>query len=134
MITALEDAGFEILDDESLRPHYAETLRRWAANHDAHREEAIAEIGAERERVWRLHNVGAALGVRARQAVRPPGARPAAGGLLTAAAAGALVPRGRLIALGPGRNFGPFPDFIGLSDRDTPYARAFLIPRGGFRR
>ena len=62
VLSALEDARFEVLDDESLRPHYAETLRRWAANHDAHREAAIAEIGAERERVWRLHNVGAALG------------------------------------------------------------------------
>lgn len=62
VIDALEQAGFEVLDDESLRPHYAETLRRWAANHDAHREAAIREIGAERERVWRLHNVGAALG------------------------------------------------------------------------
>ena len=62
VLSALEDARLEVLDDESLRPHYAETLRRWAANHDAHREAAIAEIGAERERVWRLHNVGAALG------------------------------------------------------------------------
>ncbi len=62
VLDALERAGFEVLDDESLRPHYAETLRRWAANHDAHRELAIAEIGVERERVWRLHNVGAALG------------------------------------------------------------------------
>lgn len=62
VLSALEEAGFEVLDDESLRPHYAETLRRWAANHDAHREAAIAEIGEERERVWRLHNVGAALG------------------------------------------------------------------------
>ena len=62
VLSALEEARFEVLDDESLRPHYAETLRRWAANHDAHREAAIAEIGEERERVWRLHNVGAALG------------------------------------------------------------------------
>jgi cyclopropane-fatty-acyl-phospholipid synthase len=62
VVGALERAGFELLDDESLRPHYAETLRRWAVNHDVHREAAVAEIGAERERVWRLHNVGAALG------------------------------------------------------------------------
>ena len=62
VLNALEDAGFEVLDDESLRPHYAETLRRWAANHDEHRDLAIAEIGEQRERVWRLHNVGAALG------------------------------------------------------------------------
>ena len=53
--------GFELRDDESLRPHYARTLRDWGANLDAWREQAIAEIGAERERVWRLHNAGAAL-------------------------------------------------------------------------
>jgi cyclopropane-fatty-acyl-phospholipid synthase len=62
VITEMEAAGFEILDDESLRPHYAETLRRWAANHDADIPAAVAEIGPERERVWRLHNYGAALG------------------------------------------------------------------------
>ena len=62
VISEMEDAGFEILDDESLRPHYAETLRRWAANHDADIPAAVAEIGPERERVWRLHNYGAALG------------------------------------------------------------------------
>ncbi|MSW83667.1 MAG: methyltransferase domain-containing protein [Actinobacteria bacterium] len=62
VISAFEAAGFELRDDESLRPHYARTLRCWAENHDAHRELAVAEIGAERERVWRLHNVGAALG------------------------------------------------------------------------
>ena len=80
VIAALEDTGFEVLDDESLRPHYAETLRRWAANHDAHREAAIAEIGAARERVWRLHNIGAALGFeRGRLSVHQVLARPLAG-------------------------------------------------------
>jgi cyclopropane-fatty-acyl-phospholipid synthase len=62
VIAALEAAGFEVLDDESLRPHYARTLRDWARNLDAWREQAVAEVGPERERVWRLHNVGAALG------------------------------------------------------------------------
>lgn len=62
VLSCIEDAGMEVLDDESLRPHYAETLRRWAANHDAHRAESVAEIGEQRERVWRLHDAGAALG------------------------------------------------------------------------
>ncbi len=62
VISALEKAGFEVRDDESLRPHYAQTLREWAKNHDAHRDLATAELGTERERVWRLHNHGAALG------------------------------------------------------------------------
>ena len=61
VISALEDCGFELRDDESLRPHYARTLRDWGDNLDAWREQAIAEIGPERERVWRLHNAGASL-------------------------------------------------------------------------
>jgi cyclopropane-fatty-acyl-phospholipid synthase len=61
VIATLEENGFELRDDESLRPHYAQTLRDWGANLDAWREQAIAEVGEQRERVWRLHNAGAAL-------------------------------------------------------------------------
>jgi cyclopropane-fatty-acyl-phospholipid synthase len=59
---ALEAGGFEIRDVESLREHYALTLRRWVANLAAGRAEAIAEIGEERERVWRLYMLGSAQG------------------------------------------------------------------------
>ncbi len=61
VIAELEAAGLEVRDDESLRAHYARTLRDWSVNLDAWRERAIAEVGAERERVWRLHNAGASL-------------------------------------------------------------------------
>ena len=62
IIGALENGGFEIRDVESLREHYALTLRRWVANLAAGREAAIAEIGDERERVWRLYMLGSAQG------------------------------------------------------------------------
>ncbi len=62
IIGALEAGGFEIRDVESLREHYALTLRRWVANLAAGREAAIAEIGEERERVWRLYMLGSAQG------------------------------------------------------------------------
>lgn len=61
IIKHFEGAGFELLDDESLRPHYAQTLRCWADRIQERRNEVIAEIGEERERIWRLHNIGAAL-------------------------------------------------------------------------
>lgn len=61
VLREMERAGLEPRDTESLREHYALTLRRWHANQTAHREEAVAEAGEERERVWRLHNIGAAL-------------------------------------------------------------------------
>ena len=62
VIHEMEQAGLEPRDDESLREHYGLTLRRWHANQEANRDECIAEAGAERERIWRLHNAGAALG------------------------------------------------------------------------
>lgn len=35
MIAALEGAGFEVRDVESLREHYARTLRAWVSNLEA---------------------------------------------------------------------------------------------------
>jgi cyclopropane-fatty-acyl-phospholipid synthase len=57
----MEKAGFEPRDTESLREHYALTLRRWYENQCANQEEAAEEAGEQRERVWRLHSIGAAL-------------------------------------------------------------------------
>ena len=57
---AMERAGLEVRDDESLREHYALTLRRWLANLAREREQAIAEAGADRERIWRLYMTGSA--------------------------------------------------------------------------
>ena len=62
ILTEMERAGFEPRDTESLREHYALTLRAWFANQLANQEEATREAGEQRERVWRLHNIGAALG------------------------------------------------------------------------
>jgi cyclopropane-fatty-acyl-phospholipid synthase len=60
IVRALEEAGLELRDIESLREHYELTLRRWLANLEANREAAIRAGGAERERVWRLYMTGAA--------------------------------------------------------------------------
>jgi cyclopropane-fatty-acyl-phospholipid synthase len=65
VMAAMQNAGLEIRDLESLREHYPLTLRRWAANLAAHRAEAIAEVGAERERVWRLYLPASALAFEA---------------------------------------------------------------------
>jgi cyclopropane-fatty-acyl-phospholipid synthase len=65
VMVAMQAAGLEIRDAESLREHYALTLRRWVANLTANREQAIAEVGAPRERVWRLYMLGSALGFEA---------------------------------------------------------------------
>jgi cyclopropane-fatty-acyl-phospholipid synthase len=61
VIAALQRAGLETRDVESMREHYALTLWRWLDNLAATREAAIAEIGIERTRVWELYMTGSAL-------------------------------------------------------------------------
>ena len=65
VVAAMQAAGLEVRDVESLREHYALTLRRWVANLADHRDKAVAEVGPERERVWRLYMLGSALGFEA---------------------------------------------------------------------
>jgi cyclopropane-fatty-acyl-phospholipid synthase len=65
MIDALEGAGFEVRDVESLREHYALTLRAWVSNLEANWEQAVALSSAGRARIWRLYMAGSALGFTA---------------------------------------------------------------------
>lgn len=64
MVDVLESAGFEVRDVESLREHYALTLRAWVANLEQHWDEAVTQSSAGRARVWRLYMAGSALGFR----------------------------------------------------------------------
>lgn len=59
---AMEHSGFEIRDVESLREHYALTLRQWVANLEAEWDRAVALVGPGRARVWRLYMAGSAIG------------------------------------------------------------------------
>ena len=61
-VLAMEDAGFEVRDVESLREHYALTLRRWVANLEEHWDAAVALVGPRRARVWRLYMAASAVG------------------------------------------------------------------------
>jgi cyclopropane-fatty-acyl-phospholipid synthase len=65
VISITQDAGFEVRHVESLREHYALTLRRWVANLEAHWDEAVSEVGAPRARVWRLYMAGSAVNFEA---------------------------------------------------------------------
>jgi cyclopropane-fatty-acyl-phospholipid synthase len=62
VMASMQRTGLEVRDVESLREHYPLTLRAWVANLVARREEAVAEVGEERERVWRMYMLGSALG------------------------------------------------------------------------
>jgi cyclopropane-fatty-acyl-phospholipid synthase len=57
----MEEGGFEVLDVEALRPHYAATLRHWVARLEARRDEAVREVGEATYRVWRFYMAACAL-------------------------------------------------------------------------
>jgi cyclopropane-fatty-acyl-phospholipid synthase len=65
MLSAAQAAGFEVRHVESLRPHYALTLRHWVANLEAHWDEAVAAAGETVARTWRLYMAAAAIGFEA---------------------------------------------------------------------
>ncbi|GGX68345.1 SAM-dependent methyltransferase [Streptomyces minutiscleroticus] len=78
-VTQLERAGFEVRDLESIREHYALTLRRWVANLEADWARAVRLTSPGRARVWRLYMAASALafernriGVNQVLAVRTP--------------------------------------------------------------
>jgi cyclopropane-fatty-acyl-phospholipid synthase len=61
VVSTIQHAGFEARHAESLREHYALTLRRWVANLEARWNEAVREAGAMRARIWRLYMAVAAI-------------------------------------------------------------------------
>ena len=61
-VTQLERAGFEVRDVESIREHYAHTLRRWVTNLESGWQRAVRLTGSGRARVWRLYMAACALG------------------------------------------------------------------------
>jgi cyclopropane-fatty-acyl-phospholipid synthase len=62
LISVMNDTGFEIRHEENLREHYALTLAGWCRNLEEHWEEAVAEVGLGRARVWRLYMAASRLG------------------------------------------------------------------------
>ena len=65
VVSTMQRAGYEVRHVESLREHYALTLRAWVSNLEASWDEAVAEVGAGRARVWRLYMAAAALNFEA---------------------------------------------------------------------
>jgi cyclopropane-fatty-acyl-phospholipid synthase len=61
MLGPAQSAGFEVVHVESLRPHYARTLRHWVSRLDSRWDEAVAVAGEVVARTWRLYMAGAAI-------------------------------------------------------------------------
>jgi cyclopropane-fatty-acyl-phospholipid synthase len=62
MVSMFQAHGFEVRHLESLREHYALTLRHWVENLVKRFDEAVDEVGEQRARVWRLYMAGSAVG------------------------------------------------------------------------
>ena len=60
-VDLLESAGFEVRDVHALREHYVRTVDAWYATFEQRFAEAVAMVGEEVARVWRLYLVGGAL-------------------------------------------------------------------------
>lgn len=65
VVSSMQESGFEVRDVESLREHYALTLRSWVCNLEAGRHDAVAHAGEGRYRVWRLYMAASALNFEA---------------------------------------------------------------------
>jgi cyclopropane-fatty-acyl-phospholipid synthase len=62
IITAAQDAGFEVMHEENLRRHYALTLAGWTRNLVRNWDECVAEVGQATARVWGLYMAGSRVG------------------------------------------------------------------------
>ncbi|MGH8747383.1 MAG: class I SAM-dependent methyltransferase, partial [Burkholderiales bacterium] len=59
-------AGLEVMDIETLRLHYARTLRHWSERLEANLDTALKYAGAKRLRIWRAYLAGCAYGFEQR--------------------------------------------------------------------
>jgi cyclopropane-fatty-acyl-phospholipid synthase len=65
VVSAMQREGFEVRHVESLREHYALTLRAWVANLEADWDRAVQLVGAPRARIWRLYMAASAMNFEA---------------------------------------------------------------------
>jgi cyclopropane-fatty-acyl-phospholipid synthase len=67
VVSTIQRSGLEVRHVESLREHYPLTLRAWVRNLEANWDQAVAEVGPGRARVWRLYMAASALNFEAGQ-------------------------------------------------------------------
>ena len=82
VVSVVQQAGFEVRHVESLREHYARTLRAWVGNLQGQWPAAVALVGDARARIWRLYMAASAVAfeddrtqVHQILAVKPDGGR-----------------------------------------------------------
>ncbi len=60
VVREMSAAGLEVMDVETLRLHYARTLREWSHRLETNLDAARAHAGEKRLRIWRLYLAGCA--------------------------------------------------------------------------
>ena len=60
-VALIEDSGLEVRDVHMMREHYVKTILAWYDQFEANYDRAVAMVGEEVARVWRLYLVGSAL-------------------------------------------------------------------------
>jgi cyclopropane-fatty-acyl-phospholipid synthase len=65
VVSTIQRSGLEVRHLESLREHYALTLRAWVRNLETDWEDAVGEVGIRRARIWRLYMAASALNFEA---------------------------------------------------------------------
>jgi cyclopropane-fatty-acyl-phospholipid synthase len=61
IITAVQNAGLEVMHEENFRQHYARTLAGWCHNLAENWDACVAEVGEGTARVWGLYMAGSRL-------------------------------------------------------------------------
>jgi cyclopropane-fatty-acyl-phospholipid synthase len=61
VIHEMAGQDLEVIDVESLRPHYAATLLHWVRRLEAHKDEVVRLAGEARYRIWRIYMAGCAI-------------------------------------------------------------------------
>lgn len=61
VVSGMHQVDFEVRDVESLREHYALTLRNWVSNLEKSWDRAVDQVGGARARIWRLYMAASAL-------------------------------------------------------------------------
>jgi cyclopropane-fatty-acyl-phospholipid synthase len=65
VVSTVQQAGFEVRHVETLREHYALTLRAWVENLEANWAACVADVGEARARIWRLYMAASAVNFEA---------------------------------------------------------------------
>jgi cyclopropane-fatty-acyl-phospholipid synthase len=78
VVSRMQQSQFEVRHIESLREHYALTLRAWVANLEANWESAVALVGPTRARIWLMYMAISAVsfeagGIQVHQILAVPG-------------------------------------------------------------